>query len=53
MILRYNRDGNKAPSNTITIHAISTDEIDLSFEFTREDGELVTGKYKGTYIEQE
>jgi hypothetical protein len=28
---------------------MSTDEIDLYFEFMRPDGEIITGSYKGAY----
>lgn len=40
---------NRAVSSFITIHSITTDEIDLDFQFTREDGEIITGNYNGNY----
>jgi len=42
---------NRAVSSSVIIHSISADEIDLDFEFTREDGEIITGNYKGTYVD--
>jgi hypothetical protein len=30
------------------INSISADKIDLLFEFTRPNGEIITGHYKGT-----
>jgi hypothetical protein len=40
---------NIAVSSAVHINAISADEIELDFEFTRPDGEIITGRYKGTY----
>ena len=50
-ILRHNdpRVSNIAVSSFINIKSISIDEIDLDFEFTRPDGEIITGSYTGTY----
>ena len=50
-ILRHNdpRVSNIAISSSVNIKSISIDEIDLDFEFTRPDGEIITGSYKGTY----
>jgi hypothetical protein len=44
---------NRAVSSFIRIESISANEIDLNFEFTREDGEMVKGSYKGTYTRQD
>jgi hypothetical protein len=43
------RPENIAVSSNVQINAISADEIDLDFEFTRPDGEIITGSYKGGY----
>jgi len=40
---------NRAVSSSITIHSITTNEIDLDFKFTREDGKIITGNYSGNY----
>lgn len=40
---------NRAIRSSVTIHSITTNEIDLDFNFTREDGEVVTGNYKGFF----
>jgi hypothetical protein len=50
-ILRYHTllPENIAVSSAVHINAISADEIELDFEFTRPDGEIITGRYKGTY----
>lgn len=50
-ILRHNdpRVSNIAVSSLININSISIDKIDLDFEFTRPDGEIITGSYTGTY----
>ncbi|TXE20315.1 hypothetical protein ES692_00560 [Psychroserpens burtonensis] len=43
------RPENIAVASIVHINAISADEIDLDFEFTRPDGEIITGRYKGSY----
>lgn len=50
-ILRYHTllPENIAVSSVVHINTISADEIDLDWEFTRPDGEIITGSYKGTY----
>lgn len=48
-ILRYHTflPENIAVSSVVHINAISTDEID--FKFARSDGEIIKGRYKGSY----
>jgi|GEM_PF-3425454 len=50
-ILRYHTllPENIAVSSAVHINAISADEIELDWEFTRPDGEIITGSYKGSY----
>ena len=42
---------NLTVSSLVNINAISANEIDLDFEFTRPGGEIVIGSYKGGYLD--
>ncbi len=37
-------------TGTLTIHRIKDKQVDLSYTFTRADGKILAGHYKGSYI---
>lgn len=39
-----------AATSSVTINTITENTVDLDFSFTRNDGEVISGKYNGTYI---
>lgn len=48
---RNNSDDNlNANSGSITISSLTTDTINFSFEFTRNDGEIVNGNFNGNFL---
>ncbi|WP_040282766.1 hypothetical protein [Psychroserpens damuponensis] len=48
-IINRIQDGFTITSGTVTINFISETNIDFTFTFTREDGEIVNGSYSGVY----
>jgi|GEM_PF-1624281 len=50
VILSDNETSLEASAISVTIHSITPNSVDLSFSFTRTDGEVVTGKYVGNYL---
>ncbi|NRA93667.1 MAG: hypothetical protein HRU26_13490 [Psychroserpens sp.] len=49
-ILEDFEGGLQASATTVTINSVSDTNISFSFSFTREDGEVLSGNYSGTYI---
>ncbi|WP_338733534.1 hypothetical protein [Mangrovimonas cancribranchiae] len=48
---RNNVDTNlNASTGSFTLDLYAVDEIELSFQFTRNDGKIINGSYKGSYI---
>lgn len=43
---------NRAVSSYVIIYSISADEIELEFQFIRQDGEVINGEYKGKYLKR-
>lgn len=43
--------GLNATEATLTIHNVGEDTIDLTFSFTRADGQIISGKYIGLYTD--
>ena len=43
--------GMNATETTMTINSIGEDTIDLTFSFTRADGQIISGKYIGLYTD--
>lgn len=40
----------EASNKTVTINGITSSTINLSFTFTRNDGQIISGHYSGSYI---
>lgn len=52
-ILLSDNDSNSnvyASNSTVTINNLTTTTVDLTFSFTRNDGQIISGSYNGTYI---
>ncbi|WP_417857628.1 hypothetical protein [Xanthomarina gelatinilytica] len=46
-----NADTNlNASTGSLTLELYTTDQIEISFQFTRNDGIIINGSYKGSYI---
>ncbi|HEU4497596.1 MAG TPA: hypothetical protein VFR70_11140 [Flavobacterium sp.] len=39
----------EAAQKTVTINSVAANRVDLTFEFTRNDGKVFSGKYSGTF----
>lgn len=50
-LLDDNENGLTANVTLLTINSISPTSIDFTFSFTREDGEVVSGNYSGSYTD--
>lgn len=52
-ILLSDSDSNSniyAANSTVTINNLTTTTVDLTFSFTRNDGQIISGSYNGTYV---
>ena len=50
-VLDDTQSGFMTTSSSVTINSISNINIDFDFSFTREDGQVISGNYSGTYVD--
>lgn len=50
-ILDDTKNGFMSTASSVTINSISQTNIDFDFTFTREDGEVISGNYAGSYTD--
>ena len=51
-ILDDTQNGFMTTASSVTIYTISETNIDFDFTFTREDGEIINGRYSGAYTDK-
>jgi len=50
-LLKSSEAGLNATEKTVTINSVSENKIDLTFQFTRTDGQTFSGKYNGLFTD--
>ncbi|NQY04842.1 MAG: hypothetical protein HRT68_01235 [Flavobacteriaceae bacterium] len=50
-VLDDTQSGLTATSTSVTINSFTASSINFTFSFTREDGEVITGNYSGSYTD--